>query len=65
MSDDPYTPTCDACGLILFLHGDTIAGQACDISLALADLAHAALKAVGLDYIELRKTENRVLEETR
>ena len=38
MTSDPWAdplPVCDRCGTVLFIHGDTLAGDLCDLSLAL------------------------------
>lgn len=34
-------PECDRCGLELWMHGDTLAGQACDLNAAFDDLWRA------------------------
>jgi hypothetical protein len=36
-------PVCDRCGLELYMHGDTLAGQACDLNAAFDDLWRSLL----------------------
>jgi len=45
MSSD-LGPTCDRCGTELVVHGETFAGQACDLHLAASDLGRAILIGV-------------------
>lgn len=61
--DEPYIPVCDACGTPLMIHGDSFAGQVCDVTLGLSQLAHDALKSLGVDYVEWRKRENQIIDE--
>lgn len=63
MTDAPYVPVCDACGTPLMIHADSAAGDACDEALAISQLAHDGLKALGIDYIEWRKRGNQIIDE--
>lgn len=39
-------PVCDRCETLLYIHGDTMAGQICDINLAMSDLWRSLLIGV-------------------
>lgn len=40
-------PVCDACKVPLGLHADTLAGQACDMNLAYADMVRVIRREFG------------------
>ena len=39
-------PICDNCHTFLFIHGDTLNGQLCDLNLAMRDVGHSLGKSI-------------------